>query len=144
MTVEMAPDGSAPRETTLRTMDMHVSSLNTLEPFTTKDGSEIRELVGPAWTPAEKQSLAEATIPVGGATVEHFHRHTEELYYVLAGAARMRLGESERELAVGDCVVIPPGERHKIWTTGDVPLRILCCCAPAYTHEDTVLTEEQP
>lgn len=141
MTVEMAPDGSAPRETTLRTMDMHVSSLNTLEPFTTQDGSEIRELVGPAWTPAEKQSLAEATIPAGGATVEHFHRDTEELYYVVAGSARMRLGESERELAVGDCVVIPPGQRHKIWNTGDASLRILCCCAPAYSHEDTVLTE---
>jgi mannose-6-phosphate isomerase-like protein (cupin superfamily) len=124
-------------------MDMHVSSLNTLEPFTTKDGSEIRELVGPAGTPAEKQSLAEATIPVGGATVEHFHRDTEELYYVVAGSARMRLGESERELAVGDCVVIPPGQRHKIWNTGDASLRILCCCAPAYRHEDTVLTEGQ-
>lgn len=125
-------------------MDIHVSTLRTLEPFTTKDGSEIRELVGPAWTPAEKQSLAEATIPVGEATVEHFHRDTEELYYVVEGSARMRLGDAERELAVGDCVVIPAGERHKIRNTGDAPLRILCCCAPAYTHEDTVLTEEQP
>lgn len=125
-------------------MDIHVSTLRTLEPFTTKDGSEIRELVGPAWTPAEKQSLAEATIPVGGATVEHFHRDTEELYYVVEGSARMRLGDAERELAVGDCVVIPAGERHKIRNTGDAPLRILCCCAPAYTHEDTVLTDEQP
>ena len=123
---------------------MHVSTLRTLEPFTTKDGSEIRELVGPAWTPAEKQSLAEATIPVGGATVEHFHRDTEELYYVVEGAARMRLGDAQRELAVGDCAVIPAGERHKIRNIGDAPLRILCCCAPAYTHEDTVLTEEQP
>jgi mannose-6-phosphate isomerase-like protein (cupin superfamily) len=123
---------------------MHVSSLRSLEPFTTKDGSEIRELVGPAWTPAERQSLAEATIPVGGATVEHLHRATEELYYVVEGSAHMRLSDEERELAVGDCVVIPPGERHKIWNTGEAPLRILCCCAPAYTHEDTVLTEEQP
>lgn len=123
---------------------MHVSTLRTLEPFTTKDGSEIRELVGPAWTPAEKQSLAEATVPVGGATVEHFHRDTEELYYVVEGSALMRLGDAERELAVGDCAVIPAGERHKIRNIGDAPLRILCCCAPAYTHEDTVLTDEQP
>ena len=123
---------------------MHVSTLRTLEPFITKDGSEIRELVGPAWTPAEKQSLAEATVPVGGATVEHFHRDTEELYYVVEGSALMRLGDAERELAVGDCAVIPAGERHKIRNIGDAPLRILCCCAPAYTHEDTVLTDEQP
>jgi mannose-6-phosphate isomerase-like protein (cupin superfamily) len=33
---------------------------------------------------------------------------------------------------------------HKLWNTGDEPLKLLCCCAPAYTHEDTVLTEEEP
>jgi mannose-6-phosphate isomerase-like protein (cupin superfamily) len=37
--------------------------------------------------------------------------------------------------------VIAPGLRHKLWNTGSGPLRLLCCCAPAYTHEDTVLTE---
>jgi mannose-6-phosphate isomerase-like protein (cupin superfamily) len=123
---------------------MHVSSLAALEPFITKDGSEIRELVGPAWTPAEKQSLAEATIRPGGATIEHYHRDTEELYYVVEGTGRLRVGDAERDVAVGDCAVIPPGERHTIVNTGGGPLRILCCCAPAYTHEDTVITGEAP
>jgi mannose-6-phosphate isomerase-like protein (cupin superfamily) len=120
---------------------VHVSNLRALEPFVTKDGSEIRELVGPAWTPAANQSLAEATVPVGGATAEHYHVRTEELYYVVAGSGRMRLGVEEREVAVGDCIVIPPGVRHKLWNGGAEPLRVLCCCAPAYTHEDTVITE---
>jgi mannose-6-phosphate isomerase-like protein (cupin superfamily) len=120
---------------------VHVSKLAALEPFVTKDGSEIRELVGPAWTPAANQSLAEATVPPGGATVEHYHARTEELYYVVAGSGRMRLGTEEREITLGDCVVIPPGERHKLWNTGAGPLRVLCCCAPAYSHEDTVITE---
>jgi mannose-6-phosphate isomerase-like protein (cupin superfamily) len=122
-------------------VDVHVSNIRALEPFVTKDGSEIRELVGPAWTPAANQSLAEATVPPNGATAEHHHVTTEELYYVVEGSGRMRLGEQEREIAEGDCVVIPPGERHKLWNTGDGPLRVLCCCAPAYTHEDTVIAE---
>ncbi len=122
-------------------MAVHVSKLAALAPFTTKDGSQIRELVGPAWTPAGNQSLAEATVPAGGATAEHYHVRTEELYFFLEGRARMRLGDAEREVAAGDCVVIPPGARHKVWNTGEGPLRILCCCAPAYTHEDTVITE---
>jgi mannose-6-phosphate isomerase-like protein (cupin superfamily) len=121
---------------------VHVSTLSQLEPFVTKDGSEIRELVGPAWTPAANQSLAEATIAPGGATAAHYHRVTEELYYVVEGSGRLRIGDAERDVAVGDCAVIPPGARHTIANTGDGPLRILCCCAPAYTHEDTVLTEE--
>ena len=53
----------------------------------------------------------------------------------------MRLGESERDVAPGDTVVIPPGVTHKIWASDDAPLKLLCCCAPAYSHEDTVITE---
>ena len=122
---------------------MHVSNLAVVEPFTTKDGSEIRELCGPSWTPARHQSLAEATLAPGGATTAHYHPKTEELYFVTAGSGRMRLAGEERDVAVGDCVVIPPGVEHKLTNTGDEPMTLLCCCAPAYTHEDTVLTERE-
>jgi mannose-6-phosphate isomerase-like protein (cupin superfamily) len=37
--------------------------------------------------------------------------------------------------------LIAPGARHKLFNTGTVPLRVICACAPAYTDEDTVLTE---
>src|SRR5205807_1925861 len=43
---------------------MHVSSYVDIEPFVTLDGSEIREWAGRVSAPAEKQSLAEATVPV--------------------------------------------------------------------------------
>ncbi len=120
---------------------MHVANLDELESFITLDGSSIRELAGPAWTPAENQSLAEATVPVGGATTAHYHRTTEELYYIVSGTGLMRVGEEERDVRRGDCVVIPPGAEHKLSNTGAEPLVLLCCCAPAYSDEDTVLTE---
>ena len=122
---------------------MHLSKLDDLEPFTTLDGSTIREIAGPAWTPARNQSLAEATVPVGGRTVAHYHRVTEELYFFTAGSGRMTLGDAEREVAAGDCVVIPPGQVHDLVNTGAEPLVLLCCCAPAYSHEDTVLVTDQ-
>jgi len=122
---------------------MHVSRLDAVEPFVTKDGSEIRELVGPAWTPARNQSLAEATVPPGGATTAHFHPRAEELYLFTAGTGRLRVGDEEREVAAGDCAVIPAGTEHKLWNTGGVPMTLLCCCSPAYSHEDTVLTEPE-
>jgi mannose-6-phosphate isomerase-like protein (cupin superfamily) len=119
---------------------VEIARLNELEPFVTKDGSTIRELAGPAWTAVRNQSLAEAAVPPGGETDEHYHVQAEELYYFVAGAGRMRLGEEEQDVAAGDCVVIPPGVTHKLWNPGGEPLVLLCCCAPAYHHDDTVMT----
>jgi len=120
---------------------MDITRYDDIEPFITKDGSEIREWAGRAAAPAVNQSLAEASLPPGGATTEHFHRESEELYLVTAGSGRLRIEGFERELAVGDCAVIPPGAKHKLWNTGGEVLRVVCACSPAYSHEDTVLTE---
>ena len=120
---------------------MDVTSYEQIEPFLTLDGSEIREWAGPVSAPARNQSLAEATIPPGGATTAHYHRLTEELYLVTAGSGRLLLDGEERPLVRGDCALIPPGAIHKIFNTGADPLRIVCACAPAYSDEDTVLVE---
>ena len=45
-------------------------------------------------------------------------------------------------MKVGDAIAIPPGQKHKLWNTGGEVLRLLCCCAPAYEHSDTVITEK--
>jgi mannose-6-phosphate isomerase-like protein (cupin superfamily) len=116
------------------------ANLVDLNQFTTLDGSLIRELAGPSWTDVRQQSLAEATVPPGGETAEHFHPRSEEIYYFVAGRGRMRLGEDESEVAQGDCVPIPPGTTHKLWNTGDTDLVLLCCCSPAYSDDDTVMT----
>jgi mannose-6-phosphate isomerase-like protein (cupin superfamily) len=79
-------------------------------------------------------------VPPGGETAEHYHPKTEELYYFVDGTGRMRLGEEEAEVGAGDCVVIPPGVPHKLWNPNDAPLVLLCCCAPAYSDADTVMT----
>ncbi len=122
---------------------MLVRNLDDAGPFTTVDGSTIRELAGQASLGAVNQSLAEATVPVGGATTAHYHPVSEELYFITHGTGLMRLSGEERPVAPGDCIVIPPGAEHKLLNTGDEPLRLLCCCAPPYRHEDTVLTEPE-
>jgi len=113
------------------------------EPFITADGSEIRELAGVPSGNAVNQSLAEATVPPGANTIEHYHRASEEIYLFTRGSGRMRLGDEEREVSAGDCVVIPPGVRHKLWADAAEPLVLWCCCAPAYSDADTVLLEER-
>lgn len=120
---------------------MHLQRYEQIEPYVTADGSTIREWAGPGYSPARNLSLAEATVAPGEATTAHYHRRSEELYLVTAGRGRLRVGEDEREIEPGDCAVIPPGTVHKLWNIGEEDLVVVCACAPAYSHEDTVLVE---
>ncbi len=120
---------------------MDVTNLADAPAFTTKDGSEIRELLAHRNSAIRNQSLAEARVPVGGSTMEHYHARTEEIYYITHGTGRMRIEGELRDVRAGDAIVILPGKRHKIWNIGAETLRLLCCCAPGYEHSDTFITE---
>jgi mannose-6-phosphate isomerase-like protein (cupin superfamily) len=120
---------------------MDVQNIDRVAAFITKDGSEIRELLAHRNSCIRSQTLAEARLPAGGSTTPHKHLKTEEIYYLLEGAGRMRLGAESREVGPGDAIAIPPGVVHQIVNTGCGVLKFLCCCAPGYEHEDTELAE---
>ncbi len=109
--------------------------------YVTKDGSEIRELMHPDPHGGRHQSLAEATVAPGTITQLHRHRLTEEIYHITAGTGLMTRGTECFAVAAGDTILIPPGIAHRIAATGDTPLRLLCCCSPAYRHDDTELID---
>jgi mannose-6-phosphate isomerase-like protein (cupin superfamily) len=121
---------------------MDIKNLNEQPAFITKDGSEIRELLAYRNSVIRNQSLAEARVPVGGSTQEHYHPLAEEIYYITAGRGRIRIEAETREVSPGDAIAIPAGQKHKLWNTGGETLKLLCCCAPAYEHQDTIITEE--
>jgi mannose-6-phosphate isomerase-like protein (cupin superfamily) len=121
---------------------MEIKNLNDVPAFITKDGSEIRELLAHRNSGIRHQSLAEARLPAGASTQEHYHPKAEEIYFITAGTGRVRIEGEVRDVRVGDAIAIPPGRRHKLWNSGAGELRLLCCCAPGYEHEDTVITEK--
>jgi mannose-6-phosphate isomerase-like protein (cupin superfamily) len=120
---------------------MDIINIGRVNPFITRDGSEIRELLAHRNSCIRNQSLAEARLPVGGATAAHHHPRTEEIYYILEGTGEMTIAAESKRVGPGDAIAIPPGARHQIRNTGSCTLKFLCCCAPAYEHEDTVLDE---
>ena len=63
-------------------------------PFTTKDGSTIREYLHTG-----VQSLAEASLEPGQATQRHYHGRSEEIYLIVEGGG---------ELDDGTLVAAPP------------------------------------
>ncbi len=120
-----------------RPVDIH--NIDRVEAFTTKDGSEIRELLAHRNSCIRNQTLAEARVAAGASTTPHYHVETEEIYYILAGQGLMRVEDDTQAVGPGDAIAIPPGALHEITNTGDEVLKFLCCCAPGYEHEDTVL-----
>ena len=116
---------------------MEIRARDRAEPFTTADGSTIRELLGLPTSSARNQSLAEATLEPGQSTQRHYHRESEEIYYLVKGAGEMEVDGDRARVGPGDAILIPPGAWHEIRAAGEGPLRFLCCCAPPYRHEDT-------
>lgn len=121
---------------------MEIVNRNRAKPFITKDTAEIREILSPSNSSIKKQSLAEAKLAPGKTTEEHYHVQMEEIYYVLRGKGKMTIEEEVREVKAGDAIVILPGKRHRLGNIGNSDLVFLCCCTPAYTHEDTILVSK--
>ena len=108
-----------------------------IQGYTTKDGSVVRELFHPDIHGNANQSLAEALVPAGDETLLHRHNQAEEIYHIVEGSGLMTVGNDKFNVAAGDTVCIKPGKVHCIKNTGGIPLKILCCCSPPYSHEDT-------
>jgi mannose-6-phosphate isomerase-like protein (cupin superfamily) len=120
---------------------MDVMTWNSAVPFVTKDGSVIREILAHRNSSIRNQSLAEATVMPGQVTQADFHPKTEEIYCILAGKGEVFVGAERSVVGVGDGIAIPPGAPHQVRNSGDVEPVFLCCCAPTYEHDDTLLAE---
>jgi mannose-6-phosphate isomerase-like protein (cupin superfamily) len=116
-------------------VSMIVRNLVKQKPFTTKDGSRIRSILDGTNAPVEKQSLAEAVVEAGLRTQRHYHKLSEEFYFILEGTGEMTVGDETQSVGPGDAILIPAGAWHEI--TATTSLRFLCCCAPPYAHDDT-------
>jgi len=123
--------------------DKSVRSYRRAEPYKTKDGSLIRELMHPDASEAKNQSLAEATVLPGCAALPHKHNRSEEIYHVTRGQGLVTLGRKSFEIGPGDTVLIPPGTPHRLKNTGHGDLVVLCACSPPYSHEDTELVRDR-
>lgn len=118
---------------------MTIQNISQQQPFVTKDGSTIRSILDLSNAPVEKQSLAEASLSAGGETDRHYHKVSEELYFVTQGSGEMEIDGEVRSVSVGDAILIPAGARHQIKSAAG--MTFLCCCAPPYAHDDTYFDE---
>jgi mannose-6-phosphate isomerase-like protein (cupin superfamily) len=101
-------------------------------------GEKIYEMIG---REAEiggttKHSIVYVKIPSGKSSVAHYHKVSEETYYILTGNARMIVDGNSFALVPGQACLIMPGEVHQIFNDHEEDLEFLAITAPAWIPDD--------
>lgn len=87
-------------------------------------GCRIRCLIGEA-DGAPSFSMRQFEVAPGGHTPKHSHAHEHEVF-VLEGTGVVLDGETERRIAPGTAVFVPPNRAHQFRNTGSTPMKFLC------------------
>lgn len=68
-------------------------------------------------------------------TEPHLHKSMDEVYYVIKGRGKARIGGEEMEIGAGDFVKIPRGMCHEIFQI-DEPMEIVFMTHPGFNAGD--------
>ncbi len=94
---------------------------------------QIHEMHGARFTPlasprrgAQENSVWRVEIAPGTPATAH-ELTREEILVVLAGRARVELGDEQHEARAGDVIVVPPATAFALHVEGDAPLEAMVC-----------------
>lgn len=123
---------------------MHLNHKNKVQNvLNTPSGEIIYELIGLGKESGENpgHSLAQIIIPSGKSSPLHYHKQSEETYYILDGTATMEINGKEFTLSAGETLLISAGEQHRITNQEPGDLEFLAVCVPAWEPGDSYLVE---
>ncbi len=78
----------------------------------------------------------------GAALSLQSHMHRSEHWVVVAGTARIRVGETDRLLSENESVYIPLGATHRLANPGRVPMYLIEVQTGIYLGEDDIVRTE--
>ena len=116
-----------------------------INPVNNSSGEEIYEMIGrpPENGGTTNHSLAYVVIPPGKSSDAHYHKVSEETYYILRGVGLMIVDKQQVRLQPGQACLINPFEIHRIFNDGEDDLEFLAVSAPAWTSGDSFFTTEE-
>ncbi len=107
------------------------------KPFIARDGALIYELFRKSGLKIKNISIATGFLKPRQLAIPHFHKVSEEIYYVLLGKGRVRVGNKKEEIRQGDAVYIPIKAIHALENTSKTkPLKVLAISSPPYLEKD--------
>lgn len=108
-------------------------------PFISPAGEIIYEMIGSANQTGgtKNHSVAHVTLPAGKFSNAHYHKISEETYYILSGKANMIIDNQSFSLEPGQACLIMPNEVHQIFNNSKDSLEFLAISAPAFHDADS-------
>lgn len=107
------------------------------KPFKARDGAVVYELFRPGNSKIKNMGIAFGTLETRQKARPHFHKISEEIYYILSGRGKVRVGDSRLEIGQGDAIYIPIKKVHGLENTSSSRiLKVLAISSPAYSEKD--------
>jgi len=95
----------------------------------------LKHLAAP-WTVGTRNLwVGISKIDPGNSSNEHSHDDLEEIFYVVAGHGRIRVGDEEEPIEAGSCIYIPTDTPHQLINTGDETLKVLAVTSPPFVPD---------
>ncbi len=112
-------------------------------PFVARDGALIFELFkkNRLFVP-QKLSIAVGYLKPRQRALLHYHQISEEIYYILSGSGKVRIGNNEEEIRDGDAIFVPLNAVHALTNASHtLDMHILAVCSPPYKNDDIFFIE---
>lgn len=108
------------------------------EPFVARDGALVFELFRNSGLAIKNMSIASGYLKPRQKALPHFHKASEEIYYVISGSGQCRIGNVIEKIKEGEAVYISVGATHALENTSRTKtMKVLAICSPTYQDRDT-------
>jgi mannose-6-phosphate isomerase-like protein (cupin superfamily) len=109
------------------------------KPFTARDGAKIYELDSAKDRKRRGVGFAAGFLEPNKKAVKHYHKVSDEIYYVVSGNGTIQLDKEEMDVKKGSLIYVPKGTLHGLNNPEDRDLKILCVSFPEYKEEDFLI-----
>lgn len=99
--------------------------------FESPHARTIKHLAAPWTMNTQNIWLGTSNVDPGNCSNPHAHAN-EEVFYVVSGFGRIRVGEEEKAIGPGECVYVPPTVVHQLINTGNEALKVIAAASPPF------------
>lgn len=109
-------------------------------PMTALDGATIYELISENDRKKLDIALAVGILSAGRKAIPHYHKVSDEVYYIISGEGKARVNDIEYRIKKGSVIYVPKNMVHALENTNiKEEMHVLCVSSPSYTGGDFIL-----